>query len=463
MIKNGTLFAINFKQNFSGSVPTQFIILIISLISIASCARPWTLIENQEVKLRPTKQLTFCPAESFHNNIVSEEELSLSSYETLLLGLKKEKLKLKSIDLFVLWSMVQMLHRPDLASPTARLQTVITVQGDQKYWDFFTNENLMLTNVENSPKLQQTFPYPFIYGLETLLKHYGSVYTLEKLARYADQYVAKNLEVSEGFEKFLLLHEPKLKHHDIFQSTYFRGDQLLSKRESYIASSISKIVKSYEQSKKNPSFLATYQLNEVLFSYQKNNSAMTLKCNFDLSLYDNNIFLIDSQIYSGHHYGFETPQFNALAYSTQKFIEPEPLLGTAFIKGHSNTTGAVVCFGQSPSMNQQLTIFSSLDLDPGQHINHLIQYGLLEANKLEHFNHLIQFSRYLFLVNPTRLLYESGRGKPEQIESLLKLNLNLFHAPQLGKIWMHAQTNSGEKSFIVDDRLPSRMSCHGKL
>jgi hypothetical protein len=102
--------------------------------------------------------------------------------------------------------------------------------------------------------------------------------------------------------------------------------------------------------------------------------------------------------------------------------------------------------------------FSNQSRDPGQHLFHLVRYGLPSSQTTAEVDKLIRHSRHLFLSDPVRLIIESERSSDEQVENLLKLNLPIYNADKLGNIWAYTQFAEGNR-FIIDDRNPGAFRC----
>ena len=77
---------------------------------------------------------------------------------------------------------------------------------------------------------------------------------------------------------------------------------------------------------------------------------------------------------------------------------------------------------------KKIWAFSNQSRDPGQHLFHLIKYGLTESSTTADVDKLIKHSRHLFLSDTVRLIIESQKSSKEQIENLLKLNLPIYNA-----------------------------------
>jgi hypothetical protein len=101
---------------------------------------------------------------------------------------------------------------------------------------------------------------------------------------------------------------------------------------------------------------------------------------------------------------------------------------------------------------------SNQSRDPGQHLFHLVRYGLPRSQSTEEVDRLLRHSRHLFLSDPVRLVIESGRSRDDQIENLLKLNLPIYNADKLGNIWAYTRFNEQDR-FIIDDRNPGAFAC----
>lgn len=111
--------------------------------------------------------------------------------------------------------------------------------------------------------------------------------------------------------------------------------------------------------------------------------------------------------------------------------------------------------------NIQISIVSTFGRDPAQHLFHIMNYDVLESESLHEVREYINFPRHLFLQNPSRLLYESEKGSPEQLASFLTLDFPLYHKQQLGLVFGHAKLNQ-KTSFILDHRGNGALNCQKK-
>jgi hypothetical protein len=179
-------------------------------------------------------------------------------------------------------------------------------------------------------------------------------------------------------------------------------------------------------------------------------------CNYDFNLYDNSIFLIDKVIPVANLYGLATQKAAFLASTSQKLDQIGSLKGLPLFKGESKVRSSAVCMIENEG--NKVWAFSNQSRDPGQHLFHLVRYGLPSSQTTAEVDKLIRHSRHLFLSDPVRLIIESARSSDDQIENLLKLNLPIYNADKLGNIWSYTRFKEGQR-FIIDDRNPGAFSC----
>lgn len=121
-----------------------------------------------------------------------------------------------------------------------------------------------------------------------------------------------------------------------------------------------------------------------------------------------------------------------------------------------------MCYFESKNQLHSLAFLASDSRDPGQHLYHLFKLNLEKVITTSDLDTLIKFSRHLFLTNPLRLIYESHRGSEKQLTELLKLNIPIYNANNLGNIIGLLIDQKNEKKshhFILDDRHEGHLSC----
>ena len=145
-----------------------------------------------------------------------------------------------------------------------------------------------------------------------------------------------------------------------------------------------------------------------------------------------------------------------MASTSQKVKELKPVDNFPLFYGESKVRSSAVCVIENEK--NLIWTFSNFSRDPGQHLFHLIRYGLTRSKTTDEVDKLIRHSRHLFLSDPVRLVIESSRSRSDQIENLLKLNLPIYNAEKLGNIWAFTSFQEHDR-FILDDRNVGAYTC----
>lgn len=345
--------------------------------------------------------------------------------------------KLDIIDHLVLWSLVQISVRPDQSSPSARFQILLQDNGQGQYLDFFSE----------TPADQ----YPLLFGLEWILKKFKKKTTLEYYAGLIDQQFPHTLKAGKNLETFLLANQDKVKDHPILGPYFIRGTEVLKENERLPTLKYVDLIRFYRGHEKKQKVIVNNSLTRFTTE-----SGQTGSCNYDFNLYDNSIFLIDRVIPVANLFGLALGHSAFMASTSQKVENILPVNGFPLFLGESKVRSSAVCVIENKE--NRIWTFSNFSRDPGQHLFHLIRYGLARSQSTYEVDKLIRHSRHLFLSDPVRLVIESHRSRSDQIENLLKLNLPIYNAEKLGNIWAYTQFNS-QGRFIIDDRNSGSYSC----
>ncbi|MES2529346.1 MAG: hypothetical protein V4598_19820 [Bdellovibrionota bacterium] len=393
-----------------------------------------TPLVSEDRIVKDSGKETYCSLEKKHNiQLVGTNEPSQNIYLDLTHGLGK----LDFFDHFALWSLMQLSIRPDQSSATSRLQVLIQHEGKSYYFDFFSE----------SPEDQ----YPYFYGIEWILKKFGKKTSLETYSRMLETSLGKKLKIGKDLEGFLFQHQEAIKSDPVLQSYYFRGNEILKENETNPVVSYLDVVKAYRKVEKSQKIVINTYLTPFVTNKGQNG-----KCNYDFNLYDNSIFLIDKIIPVANLYGFSKDKSAFMSSSSQKIDKVIPLGNSPLFKGESKVRSSAVCVIENEM--SRIWAFSNQSRDPGQHLFHLVRYGLPRSQNIPEIDRLIRHSRHLFLSDPVRLIIESGRSRGDQIENLLKLNLPIYNAEKLGNIWSYSSIG-GNSRFIIDDRNPGAFVC----
>lgn len=340
-------------------------------------------------------------------------------------------------DRAVFWALFQMKIRPDFASPTSRLQFLTRTQHGTRYWDFTANA-------------EEDGVYPYLHGLNSFLQGHKSKHSLEWFAGLLDQHFKGGLTVDKGLENSLqglkegIAADPGLRHF------WFRGDELLREDEGLPTVPLLSIIRDW---RKKPSKVSPAP---PFFSYRRT-PKLDMSCNYDLTLYDNSIFLIDKEENQGHLFGISWLDQSFFAVSSQRLSSPVTLQGTPFFQGSPKVRSTAFCVVQRPE--GEVWLAANQSRDPGQHLYHLFRYGLGKVERPSDLEKLLRHARHMFLSDPLRLVIESARSRPDQVTELLKLNVPIYNATAIGNIWAWAHFKEDGGRFFIDDRNPGTLLC----
>jgi hypothetical protein len=335
------------------------------------------------------------------------------------------------------YSEIQLSVRPDQSSATSRFQVLLHQDQKSYYFDFFSE-------VADDQ-------YPYLYGIEWVLKKFGKNKSLEYYAEILNSSIKGKLRIGKDFENFLVKNIPLIKNEPELAPYYFRGSDVLKENETSPALDYKAVIAIYRKVQKDQKIIVNTSLTQ--FVTEKGSAG---SCNYDFNLYDNSIFLIDKVIPVANLYGLSIEKGAFLASSSQKLEKIQSLKGLPLFKGESKVRSSAVCMIENGP--NKIWAFSNQSRDPGQHLFHLVRYGLPRSQTTSEVDKLIRHSRHLFLSDPVRLIIESSRSSEDQIENLLKLNLPIYNADKLGNIWAYTQFSEGNR-FIIDDRNPGAFRC----
>lgn len=425
--------------------------LFFTLLTVQSCAFfvnrfDKKKLEQESAFYKSENKKLYCEAGKKFQ-LVNSNPLTQEAFATFLERVDKKN-SLKFVDKAVLWSLIQMNLRPDLASPTSKLQVFIKSSAGFDYFHFYSKE-------------EGAFPY--LGGLEHLLKKHKSRRSLRELSLLIDRYYGDIFTVDHDLEAFLAQNKSKISANPVLKRHYMRADESLKENERIPKYSLASIVDLYAKNKGR--FSA--EVANSLFSYQMSEGAPKALCNYDMKLYSNSVYLIHKEFIRSHLFGLKTKEGAFLASASQRLESIKPVNSSVFFKGASLTRSAAFCAfefsknhkGSSTqkASPKDMWMVSTDSRDPGQHIYHLLEFGMEAPSSLGEVSSLIGFSRHLFLEDPTRLIFESNRGTKEQLERLLALNLPVYNARSLGDMW--AYYDNATEGFVVDERGDGQIKC----
>jgi len=406
-------------------------------------------LKNKTATIKTAKKMLFCPDESKTQFIV-EDESTVKFYSPLFKSVLENR-NYNFVQRSALYAMMELLRRPDIVAPQSRVQFYLRYKGKDAYIDV-------------SPKSKENLDsWSYIKGLEILLKNSESASTdFNKLAEIIDSSMPASINVSPAFELFLHENRDQISKNEELTEIFFKGDEILTKHESFKKEVLKKLFSKYRETKKNTESL--YNINEFpLKDYKFADSAMTARCNVDINKESvTKDDLLENKTKKNTHY-FAVMEGSNLFIATVSSFLPEKLgnlKGTYFFNTLPAASPLPIC--EFKTKGQNTVLFSAKGRFPAQHLRHLLTYEIGSADSQQTLQEILTFSRHLFLNNPDRILYESKRGRKAQLDFFLSMNFPIYHVASLGDLIGSAAFSTQaetSRSLIVDDRSSARLRC----
>lgn len=427
-----------------------FAILILCFSSCSYFSKKFeSLAQNQRPSISPVLNAknNFCSASKVQ--YISEDEQSLKFYRSLHPVIFENK-SIPFVQKAIMLSLIEMSRRPDEASPFSRLQVYMKVAGKSYYFDFRPK------NLEDDTKM------PFLRGMEYLTQKFLPNQNLNAIATTLDSVVPKDLTMSINFENFLKENAKDLLKNDFLTERFFKGDEILTRYETFKRPSYKNIVSQYLSPQYSKASDYEFSING-LETYKSQKADLETSCNVDLAkeptLRED---LLTTESKKSHYIGLSDGQdfFLATASSTlhRPFITSDKL--SYFMKARPSPLPLPIC--EFKGKTQDIVLFSNSGRSPIQHLQHLVAYEIGQIDSSFTLNELLNFSRHLFLSNPDRILYESKRGRKAQLDFFLAMNFPIYHIESLGNIFGYASFKNETRqnsSLHIDDRSHARLWC----
>ena len=431
------------------------LLLIFSMLSIFSgCtyfSKKFESMAQENIdSSRPlsTKKINYCPANS-KLQYISEDEYTSKFYAQLHPQIFENK-NFSFVKKFVVFSLLEMSRRPDIASPFSRFQFYLRVNGKNYYYDFRPKA------VGDDQKM------PFMRGLDYLTQRFIPGQSLLSISSEMDTIIPTGLPLSQDFENFLRNNKAHITANEELTNRFIKGDEVLTRYETFNRVSYRALADQYLKNYSKPEDYV-FDNNPLNLNKSKKENYQA-NCNYNLnkemSLKDS-LMAIQEPKYS-HYIGISEGDDFFLAVTSSDLVTPFttiPKLGY-FMKSKIPSTPLPIC--EFIGSRQEIVLFSNKGRNPVQHLQHLVAYDIDQIDSAMMLNELLNFSRHLFLSNPDRILYESKRGRKAQLDFFLAMNFPIYHVENLGNLVGHAifkHDNKSEKILYSDDRSSARLWC----
>jgi hypothetical protein len=420
---------------------TRFLSLILSLFTLSGCSSFLNLFKNEpNYKLKPTVEKQHYCYKKNKLNIAHQNKDIVKTFEKIHLNISK-KYRFSFSEKAVLWSLLQLAFSPNNTSPSSRFQVILGNKESFKIFDFNKKDPRL--------KLNQTF----LDGLQMILKSSRSNRSLRQILSIAQNEFPLDVEVDDTLARFIQNNRAQLQKSRYTRKAFFKAKNPLQPGETFRRLNFDKlnklIKKTNHRSQQAPLFPIELP-SEIT-------QGSEVDCNMDLNLYARSIYLLDKEKKNNNIFALYTDSGEFFIGITTLSPNWKPLYSNYLISSEQVSKPQPICILKK-EFNKKAVVISFKDRDPGQHIFHLLQYGLTSARENNEFFEFIKYPRHQFLLSPPRLTFESSRGSTKQLQSLLKLNFPVYNASSLAEVWVFNQM--GSSSLITDDRNHTYQSCH---
>lgn len=384
----------------------------------------------------------FCQVPHINSQLITEDKEALEFYKTLENQILKNT-KYSFIDKSIMISLIELARRPDQIGPHSRFQIYIKLDNKNYYYDFRPKD------------LAIDHDQPFLVALEFLAKKFQKHHTLNQLVADLEVVVPKDLPVSKDFEFFLRQNNKLLLKNDLFYENFFKGDEVVTKYETFKRQSFKKTMALYPKAKKLEYY--NYDASDIF------NNHGPYKCNFKIN--DEMSFLKNDsnhEMKKSHSIGFI--QDNNIFIGVASF-EIDPSFTNEykdfyyFKANHSKKPYPFCVINKNAN---EYALFSSKGRNPEQFMQHLLSYEIENSTEHQEVNQILNFSRHLVLSNPDRILYESKKGRKSQLNFFLTMNFPVYHVEALGNIFGHAiisKVHNNKPILHIDTRDEGQLWC----
>lgn len=434
-------------------MPLKNKIFLLLLLSLSGCGffskKVESIVEKEErtnaPAIKPIKKNLFCRG-SNKLQLILEDESAVKFYGPLFSVFENKMYSF--VQKSALLSLVEMMRRPDVASPTSRLQFFLRLKGKDYYYDI------------SSKNSDESLPY--LKAVELLMKNFDNPKTLHSLTEALDTVVPLSINVSPELETFLQHYRNDITKNEVLTDYFIKGDEVLTKHESFKRHSFKKTYIQYLSNKMNSD--SYYKIDDSQLKFVETEAPdLEVTCNLDINKeVTSKEDLLQTKVTKNSHY-FAMMEGQNLFIAVNSSTLPEKITNlkdTYFIKTTPPSMPLPVC--KYKNKVEDIILFSTRGRFPNQHLRHLVTYDIGLADSQDSLNDLLTFSRHLFLSTPDRILYESKRGRKAQLDFFLTMNFPIYHVSALGDIIGAAVFSSpkeNSKSLIIDDRSSARLRC----
>lgn len=414
-----------------------------------SCSIIDTIVnDDKSGKITNTKQYkksVSCNTTNSTFSIAGHSAHTNTQFYKFLSTLEEKKIHTSFVEKAAMWSLIQMVVRPDMASPTSRFTYGLRKGSTFNYRDY-QSESEISDDIEN---------YPFLYGINKMLLDSSSKRSLKGLAKILDHHFPKGIIVVPELQEFISENKKELKSYDQLRPFYFRGKQGLRSNETIKRPHFIKIVKLLKRKK---DLDTNYHTDLTLFPLKIKKYHAKVSCNYDLNLYKHNVFLKTPTVVSSVPFMLSQGENLFIASASQDVSNLFPLSVAPLIGGNSNKgLRSAICHMNMES--DVIDMISTQNRDPAQILYDLLLRSNITFSK-EALQESMEMGRTLLFLNPYRAIVESNLVSDEQVEKLSKRRTPIYHHYPIGNVFMGLFKNENNNTTpILDLRGENQLLC----
>jgi len=424
------------------------LIFITSLLLLVSCSQnaiDWIIEKNKtnnvsNSNLNSESKIISCNGKKL--KIFSSSEEASKNLESILAD--SNFYYYTNFEKAIFLTLVELVRRPDISSPQSNFQFISDMNQNQLFYSF-SNKNEHGLSV--------------LFGIDFLLKKYSKTKTLIQMASDLEEIIPKNIFVDKGFEKFIFENQKLISKNNTLSSILLRGEEPLTRFESFNRGNIVKLVEFYN---KNKTFQdANNYTIQNKFDYQQNIGVSSAECNFDLK---SDLDQINTDVGNNDIVNFIGLSNKNEAYISTFFsyknFNVEQIDNLLFLKTNKALVDLPTCRIENPNNHLKLILSSIEGRSKNQHLKHLIEYEIYNSIDDKQIHDILNFPRHLFLSSPDRILYESKKGRESQLNFFLSMNFPIYHVEKLGNIiGLSKLKNKSDYRFVQDIRNNNKTIC----
>lgn len=418
-------------------LPKTTLCLLTTLLTFSSCSQLEKLSNIPSKDKEIDYSTLFCKAPSKSTEFIAENTDALAFYKTI--EQKNFSNNYNFIEKSILYTFAEMARRPDRLSPSSRLQLYLRLEGKDYYFDFHP--------------LSQADLKSTLFGLNYISQKFNKK-DYNYLLKTLDQQFSKEVIVTEDFAQFLAHNSKELYKSDDFYESFFKGDESLTKFETFKRLDFFKNFK-YLRKDKNFDAENFYSDESTIFNITPT------ACNFPLNN-EQYYFFDDQKTTDFQSFTISLAENNNVfqAVVSSELVRPlKPFANTYLITAKPSTHPVAFCmFKNNKSF---VTVFSTKDRNSHQLIYNLAEYDIAASSDHFELNQALNFSRHLYLLRPDRILLESKTTRSKQLDIFLEMNVPTYHAESIGNLSSYAFLNKStpQGSFHIDYRTSNKLSC----